>query len=452
MIINLGSFLLEYLLQLTEDETIRRILGTALETPVVQGVVLDLDPFWLQCWRLHSQLGSAGDRYLDRWFEYWYYVRHRYGGIPPLGSSNVKMEGTLPESPYFVPSQPLRKQDLKWFPSFWKYYAQEMGVPETGLPIVVKICLRPAAENEELRTPEFSETRFRVVYETRPVATLYGSPREFTRPLIGGLSIGLGPKVSGTLGGILQDSQGNRYGMTCSHVTHDSSGAYRSVEQPAASDSGSFFRLRKGSLRSSGAGSTKVGSFVVSSPLCSAKQEAVCNPYSGLPMNEVDAALIKIDKAVSSEFEVMDIGPLTGVTPRARLTPGQTVEIAGKSSGIRRLVIGGLAVTYRFRSYNGEYYCFKNLFELRWPSYWRLMGGSPVESGDSGAWVCNANSSSFGWCGMVVGGDRLLGYAQFSETVQAWWNTQKLSLSVQTNGSRGMNNTPARSRPVVKRL
>lgn len=41
---------------------------------------------------------------------------------------------------------------------------------------------------------------------------------------------------------------------------------------------------------------------------------------------------------------------------------------------------------------------------------------------------------------MVVGGDRLLGYAQFSETVQDWWNTQKLTLSVQTNGSRGMNN------------
>jgi len=154
-------------------------------------------------------------------------------------------------------------------------------------------------------------------------------------------------------------------------------------------------------------------------------------------MNEVDASLFEIDKAISSDFEVMDIGPLTGVTARARLTPGQTVEIAGKSSGIRRLVIGGLAVTYRFRSYTGEYYCFKNLFELRWPNYWRVIGGSPVESGDSGSWVCNPNSSGFGWCGMVVGGDRLLGYAQFSENVQNWWNTQKLTLSVQTNRSGG---------------
>ncbi len=428
---------MEYLLQLAEDETIRRILETALETPVVQGVVLDLDPFWLQCWRLHSQLGPAGDRHLDRWFEYWYYERRRYGLIPPLGWSNVLMEGALPESPYFTPSRPLEKHDLKWFPGFWKYYAQEMGMPEGGLPVVVKICLRPAAENEEQRTPEFGESRFRVVYETRPVATLYGGPSEFTRPLIGGLSIGLGPKVSGTLGGILQDSLGNRYGMTCSHVTHNSSGKYRSVEQPAASDSSSFLRFGKRSARGSSNVSTKIGTLVVSSNLSPTKQEAVCNPYAGLPMNEVDAALFEIDKAISSDLEVMDIGPLTGVTPRARLTPGQTVEMAGKSSGIRRLVVGGLAATYRFRSYSGEYYCFKNLFELRWPSYWRVIGGSPVESGDSGAWVCNPNSSGFGWCGMVLGGDRLLGYAQFSETVQYWWNTQKLRLSVQTNRSGG---------------
>jgi hypothetical protein len=147
-------------------------------------------------------------------------------------------------------------------------------------------------------------------------------------------------------------------------------------------------------------------------------------------MNEVDAALIKIDKSVPSEFEVMDIGPLTGTTRRADLTPGQTVEIAGKSSGNRKLAIGGLAVTYRFRSHNGDYFCFKNLFELRWPSYWHLLSGSPVQSGDSGAWVCNPSASGFAWCGMVVGGDRVLGYAQFSESIQDWCKKQKLVLSI----------------------
>lgn len=87
-------------------------------------------------------------------------------------------------------------------------------------------------------------------------------------------------------------------------------------------------------------------------------------------------------------------------------------------------------MTYRFRSASGEYYCFKNLFELRWPSSWRLLYGSPVRQGDSGAWVCNPNSAGWGWCGMVIGGDRLIGYAQYSESVQEWWVKGKLDLRV----------------------
>jgi hypothetical protein len=115
------------------------------------------------------------------------------------------------------------------------------------------------------------------------------------------------------------------------------------VEQPAAIDNPSFWGARKRSPQGPGVESVAVGNCSFSSALHPSQRETICNPYDALPMNEVDAALIGIDKSVPSELEVMDIGPLTGTTRRADLTPSQTVEIAGKSSGNRRLAIGGLA-------------------------------------------------------------------------------------------------------------
>ena len=147
-------------------------------------------------------------------------------------------------------------------------------------------------------------------------------------------------------------------------------------------------------------------------------------------MNELDAALIEIDPKVNCSLEVLDIGALTGVTARANLTPGQMVEMTGRTSSHQQLKIGGLAVVYRFR-HNGQDYCFKDLFEVRWPRFLKLCGRRPIQGGDSGAWVCNPDANGFGWCGMIIGGDRLQGYAVYSETIKNWWTQKGLKLRAQ---------------------
>ena len=91
------------------------------------------------------------------------------------------------------------------------------------------------------------------------------------------------------------------------------------------------------------------------------------------------------------------------------------MELTGSQSGNKVLEVGGLVQVCQF-SLDGNTYCYKNLFELR-ETY---SHNKPVQPGDSGAWVCQGEGSNIGWCGIVVGGDSLIGYAQFSEKVHAW--------------------------------
>jgi hypothetical protein len=97
-----------------------------------------------------------------------------------------------------------------------------------------------------------------------------------------------------------------------------------------------------------------------------------------------DAALIEINPATSANLEVLDIGPLTSITPRTNIVQGQVVEFTGRSSGHRTLRVGKLGAVYQLR-WAGQTYCFKNLIELSWPRFYQLMGGRPVTRGDSGA-------------------------------------------------------------------
>jgi hypothetical protein len=157
---------------------------------------------------------------------------------------------------------------------------------------------------------------------------------------------------------------------------------------------------------------------------------AVCNPWAAsVAMNDVDVALVAVDPSVASSADVLDIGTISSITPRANLSPGQTVEFTGRTSGHKTVKVGGLAVVFRLYG-NGQFYCFRNLFEVRARSIWQLARSRPVRPGDSGAWVCNATSGGFGWCGMVIGGDRISGYAVFSQNIETWCNSLGLAVSV----------------------
>jgi len=72
----------------------------------------------------------------------------------------------------------------------------------------------------------------------------------------------------------------------------------------------------------------------------------------------------------------------------------------------------------------------RNLVQLSWPKFYQLIGGRPVNRGDSGAWICNPDPNGMGWCGMIIGDDRLHGYAVYAQTIEQWWQQQGLPLTV----------------------
>jgi hypothetical protein len=156
---------------------------------------------------------------------------------------------------------------------------------------------------------------------------------------------------------------------------------------------------------------------------------AACNPYHGGPPRQIDAAIIEISDAKAQRI-VLDIGRVDGVTPKRKLSTGVQVEVSGRTSGYRRLTVGGIAATYRFSDDNGNFYCYENLFEVRWPSFTRLLLSRPVQGGDSGAWVLVEGESGTEWCGMIVGDDRVQGYATLSEELTMWLTARGFTLSV----------------------
>ena len=53
-----------------------------------------------------------------------------------------------------------------------------------------------------------------------------------------------------------------------------------------------------------------------------------------------------------------------------------------------------------------------------------------MRDGDSGGWICSPDANGMGWCGMIVGDDRLHGYAIYFAAIEDWWRRQGLTLSV----------------------
>jgi len=380
-----------------EDAEIRRIVSTAMENISVQGVVLDLDVFWLTAWNYTRRYGNEGfDRAL-RQIEPWPFSYQR--SVTSFDEFLVD----LPEN--LLPVWPMHVNDLGWQPPHWTGRAEALGFNPSQPPVRVTICLRPGTTE----APRIESGQYRILYETRPVATLSANPRRYRRPVVGGLSTGVGATVCGTMGGIVreQDPPQRMYGMTCAHVM--TAGA---VDQPAQVDSKR---------------AAPIGLVSSHSPL--QLPVGQCTPYATAGVNAVDAALIEINPTTGANLEVLDIGPLTGITPRTNIVQGQVVEFTGRTSGHRTVKVGGLGVIYQLR-WAGQTYCFQNLIQLSWPKFYQLMGGRPVTRGDSGAWICNPDPNGFGWCGMIIGNDRLHGYAVYAQTIEEWWQQQGLALTV----------------------
>jgi hypothetical protein len=387
----------DYLRTYAEELGLTQLLGAFIEREDVQGAILTLDEGWLAAWKL-AETGR-----LHEWERRWREWRHFMPGPMPFWCGIGDPMGQEGE-----PWIPARRPDLSWRPRFWDEYTHFSGRGGDLPPVRLIICLRPPeGDGETFRGIELEETRLPISFEVRPLAFLANLHRTAARPLIGGVSIGAGARTFGTLGGVVQDSNGERFGATCAHVFPTSV----AVDQPAQHDDKRAKRVGT--------------SDPVALQHCTSLTP--CNPYTNDPhIADVDTALIALKRGVAADLEVLSIGSLAGVVAKTSMSPGQLVEFSGRTSGHRVAEVGGLALFYRLHM-DGKTYCFRDLFEVRWKNAARAVFGPVVSAGDSGAWVVTPTAHGSGWCGQIIGEDRHVGYAAFAEnTLSAWGRRGKL--------------------------
>lgn len=379
---------MDYLRIFAEEYGLRAVMESLVGQPGVQGAVLTIDELWLTAWRFED---SGRYQQLNLLPRYWMNNRPFFG------------TDAYEQTPW-LPRQPL---DLNWRPPFWDEMNDYRGEPFDRLPITLVICLRPPVSGERITIPDLPQVLLPIRFEVRPIARLSAEQRKRTRPIIGGISVGSGNRNYGTLGGVVEDQSGKRFGMTCSHVFPYPT----SVDQPAQYDD---------------TNATSIGTSVSSIPLQACSNTGACDRYGADPhVRAVDTTLIEVEAAASSDLKILSIGPLAGVVSKNSLVQGQQVMFEGRTSGHRICEVGG-AVQYYKLELNGQSYCFRDLFEIRWISFTRSLFGPLVKGGDSGSWVCSETDQGPGWCGQVIGDDRHIGYVAYAEsTIEAWSNIGK---------------------------
>lgn len=397
---------MDYLFEFAQRPEIREVVAAASENNGVQGVVIDFDPFWLSLWQLRGSVGG------DDVISYLEALVFRSRGSTGFDSFGFGMYADY------------QRPDPSWQPPVWHEHSERLGFAPS--PFVVRIVLKPGIAER----PPFFETRaVRIIPETRPLAFLHRANERLVRPLVGGTFIGaVGSASTGTLGGVLEDRDGRRYGLTCSHVLP--SGA--SVSQPPAAR-----RRWQEQLAFWRASGETVGRCIASSGLVRA--EGPCNPYhDDGSANLVDAALVEFDPRVPTALQLLDGGPLAGLAKKESLHPGMPVETFGMRSGHRRARLGGLCVFYTLRLGKAAY-CFRNVVELRNRSRDYGVWGSlrrPTQPSDSGGWVTSAGSEGPEWCASIIGGDQVQGYAVLADFTWSWLEEAGYGeLSVRENGS-----------------
>lgn len=267
--------------------------------------------------------------------------------------------------------------------------------------------------------------KFRVIIEKRRRNVFLSGSRKFHSKMIGGISISDNSSRFGTLGGILTDSNGNYFGLTCAHVANTNG---KDVFQPALSDSKKY---------------RKFGNVDYASAINWTKQDSPCNPryigQFGIDEN-IDTSLIAIDSNVLCEKRIHNLGKVSGEKRFSEIHQHMEVEFNGRSTGSRKkLAVGGICVSYKI-AYEGEeneedkFACFRNLIELRTPAPIINAGNfhvqrSPVAHGDSGSWICSNDRDGYNWCGMLISGDVDRGYFLAAEDIQNHLRNNNYKLS-----------------------
>jgi hypothetical protein len=331
-----------------------------------QGVVLDVNPFWLAAYRM----ARAG---LTPWLlEHQLFLPSLLSLLPDDLLSLEAVEGDAIDFMW--------RDVTGWVETATRrVFHDSRDYAKSTLPFLVKILARPIgpeqAEARALLVRLAASQTFPTIVETRSPGTLALAPGD--RCTARG--------TPGTIGGFLRDRRtGDVYGATCGHV------AGTNAQVTVASQ--------------------HVGTCVHSQP---PKQ---------LPAGQLCTR--NCPNATRLDFALIDVGCAT-VTNAVK---GLASQIASRQrialrtgSSVQGYEVGGVAVTYCPGSSN---VCFENLFEVRPPSSSGVLNPRvravfatvPVQ-GDSGAWVETVPGAE--WCGVLVAADSSMGYALEADDVVA---------------------------------
>lgn len=375
-------------------QDVQAVIARCQENPAVQGVIVDLDPAWLLCRR---------------------YAEAYYGSRPPRPDDFFRLfrDGfevwhvSQPAAETRMPLSNLTAGDLTWGVEQWNRSRMRQGLPEVvDGPIRLRVCVHPGA-GADLR---FDENNLHIVLEARARPSLAATPTTVLSPLIGGGSVGASHKGAGTLGGLLEDKHAKKYyGVTCAHVavTPDV------VDHPSRRDSTAGSRI--GGV----AHDCMPNTFPTGLALTTANQ--------ALHANEVDAALIEIDAAVAAKLEIDSLGPIAGVF-KGSIQQWQPATYVGRTSNRQNVEFRGCIVYYNVPDGKGGTVCFQNLYEIQWPPSGH-RATSPIQAGDSGAWLCVSTPKGYEWAALAVASDPTMGFAVRASKVEDWWKAQGFTLT-----------------------
>jgi hypothetical protein len=386
-----------------------------MEYDIVHGVVVRLDPAWLQLWRVSQSLTPADWGALDRYLSYMFVSNQKLFGMPWRGFPASQMDlAWMLGSQEISQFAPVRV-DPQWTCDTWKHISEMPNRDRRG-PFVINVLVLPRSPRGAFQqlASSLGESTEHVRFEARPIARAFSIRKALVRPVVGGISLGTDFGDYGTLGGVLRSKEGILYGLTCGHVIGENDEA----KQPSPRD------VRDAS---------RIGVCVESTGGHLHGPSARCNMKAAL--NELDIALIALDKdpPTAVKLEIMGLGQLARWATIDDVDEQSPVQVSGRS-GCRSLYTGSI-VAVAGVLIRGDRYCFRNLIEIKRTSaaYWGITGtlAPPVKRGDSGAWVIQDGPEGLEWSGMVIGGAGPVGYAVFAENVLEWLKSKGYrSLSV----------------------
>jgi hypothetical protein len=271
---------------------------------------------------------------------------------------------------------------------------------------------------EDLKKRYNKDKSFNIKIEKHGRSTPLNSKSPFM-PLFGGISIGIenDNKNFGTLGGFLKDLNGPQiYGITCQHVVGQTG---NNIVQPSMIDGNSRI----------------IGKVDFVSELSYCLPNEPCN--NGTNSNNIDVALIEINKDEVCVNVINELGLVTHIKPFNEIMQTMKVEFNGRSTNTRKeLIVGGLCLSHKVvYEVEGQirHVCFTNLNELQSDSYsifGHNISSKPVLPGDSGSWICSSDSKGYGWCGLLISGGIDRGYFLAAEKVVNWLNSEGYSLDI----------------------